>query len=186
MRRGRRALMQQGAVMSGAPSAVNNCGAAPGAAPSSVENSSNVAASSGSVRNCFPSKRPRKNCVGLTGARRGASAAALAARTISRGMGTAREASARAQRSNGVADALSELRNASARPLTAARGGFFYATEIAGFDGFCAIFTGSPTRRPATEAGEARVPGCGFRRSPVVRQRATQPKSPKKLPQKGQ
>ena len=117
-------LMQQGAVMSGAPSAVKSCGLPGAAAPSSVLNSSNVAASSGSVRNCVPSKRPRKNCVGLTGARRGASAAALAARTISRGMGTAREASARAQRSNGVADALSELRNAALRLLTDARGVF--------------------------------------------------------------
>ena len=117
--------MQQGAVIRGAPSAVNSWGAAPGAAPSSVLNSSKVAASSGSVRNCFPSKRPRKNCVGLTGARRGASAAALAARTMSRGMGTAREASARAQRSKGVADALSEPRNAALRLLTVARGVLF-------------------------------------------------------------
>ena len=118
-------LMQQGAVMSGAPSAVKSCGLPGAAAPSSVENSSKVAASSGSVRNCVPSKRPRKNCVGLTGARRGASAAALAARTMSRGMGTAREASARAQRSKGVAEALSEPRNATARPLKAESGGFF-------------------------------------------------------------
>ena len=117
--------------MSGAPSAVKSCGLPGAAAPSSVENSSKVAASSGSVRNCLPSKRPRKNCVGLTGARRGASAAALAARTISRGMGTAREASARAQRSKDVAEALSELRNASARPLTAARGDFFALNRIA-------------------------------------------------------
>ena len=117
-------LMQQGAVMSGAPSAVKSCGLPGAAAPSSVENSSKVAASSGSVRNCVPSKRPRKNCVGLTGARRGASAAALAARTISRGMGTAREARARAQRSKGVAEALSEPRNAALSCLPDARGVF--------------------------------------------------------------
>ena len=166
MRRGRRALMQQGAVMSGAPSAVNNCGAAPGAAPSSVENSSNVAASSGSVRNCFPSKRPRKNCVGLTGARRGASAAALAARTISRGMGTAREASARAQRSNGVADALSELRNAALRLLTDARGVSFCVNRPKMGSGFVRFFTRSSTRRPVAEASAARVSECGVGRSP--------------------
>ena len=83
MRRGRRALMQQGAVMSGAPSAVKSCGLPGAAAPSSVLNSSKVAASSGSVRNCVPSKRPRKNCVGFTGAR-GAKALQLAARTMSR------------------------------------------------------------------------------------------------------
>ena len=76
-------LMQQGAVMSGAPSAVKSCGLPGAAAPSSVENSSKVAASSGSVRNCVPSKRPRKNCVGFTGAR-GAKAPQLAARTMSR------------------------------------------------------------------------------------------------------
>ena len=125
MRRGRRALMQQGAVIRGAPSAVNSWGAAPGAAPSSVLNSSKVAASSGSVRNCFPSKRPRKNCVGFTGAR-GAKALQLAARTMSRlAMGTAGEASARAQRSKGVAEALSEPRNAALSCSTDARGVFF-------------------------------------------------------------
>ena len=117
--------------MSGAPSAVKSCGLPGAAAPSSVLNSSKVAASSGSVRNCLPSKRPRKNCVGLTGARRGASAAALAARTISRGMGTAREASARAQRSNGVAEAVSEPRNAALRLRTDARGVFFALNRCA-------------------------------------------------------
>ena len=70
-----------------------------------------------------------------------------------------------AQRSKGCPDALSEPRNASARPLTAARGAFFHATSR-WIGRVLRFFTGSSRRRPVAEASAARVPGCGFRRSP--------------------
>ena len=168
MRRGRRALMQQGAVIRGAPSAVNSWGAAPGAAPSSVENSSKVAASSGSVRNCVPSKRPRKNCVGLTGARRGASAAALAARTMSR-RGILRPGAANGWHSGRRAVQTRSLSSVT-QPLGRSRrrvAAFFSNRD----DGCCFVrvlcdIYPLAHATPVAQASEACVPGCEFRRSP--------------------